>query len=58
ICDDYFVCHTHEFREAALSEQGREAMILGAQTMALTGYDVLTNQTLLQKIKEEFNATK
>ncbi|MDW4511217.1 M20 family metallopeptidase [Priestia megaterium] len=58
ICDDYFVCHTHEFREAALSEQGREAMILGAQTMALTGYDVLTNQALLQKIKEEFNATK
>ncbi|AUO12241.1 M20 family metallopeptidase [Priestia megaterium] len=58
ICDDYFVCHTHEFREAALSEQGREAMILGAQTMALTGYDVLTNQTLLQKIKEEFNAVK
>ncbi|MED3869665.1 M20 family metallopeptidase [Priestia megaterium] len=58
ICDDYFVCHTHEFREAALSEQGREAMILGAQTMALTGYDVLTNQTLFQKIKEEFNATK
>ena len=58
ICDDYFVCHTHEFREAALSEQGREAMILGAQTMALTEYDVLTNQTLLQKIKEEFSATK
>ncbi|KLV31656.1 M20 family metallopeptidase [Priestia megaterium] len=58
ICNDYFVCHTHEFREAALSEQGREAMILGAKTMALTGYDVLTNQTLLQKIKEEFNATK
>ncbi|MED3854788.1 M20 family metallopeptidase [Priestia megaterium] len=58
ICDDYFVCHTHEFREAALSEQGREAMILGAQTMALTGYDVLTNQALLQKIKEEFKATK
>ncbi|MED3881660.1 M20 family metallopeptidase [Priestia megaterium] len=58
ICDDYFVCHTHEFREAALSEQGREAMILGAQTMALTGYDVLTNPTLLQKIKEEFNALK
>lgn len=52
ICDDYFVCHTHEFREAALSEQGREAMILGAQTMALTGYDVLTNQTLLQKSKK------
>ena len=58
IWNDYFVCHTHEFREAALSEQGREAMILGAKTMALTGYDVLTNQTLLQKIKEEFNATK
>jgi hypothetical protein len=33
-------------------------MILGAKTMALTGYDVLTNQTMLQKIKEEFSAIK
>lgn len=54
ICDEEYACHTHEFREAAMSEQAREALILGAKAMALTGYEVLTNPALLQKIKEEF----
>src|SRR5690606_29248128 len=54
IGDEPFACHTHGFREAALSNQGREAMILGAKTMALTGYKILTNPELLQKIKTEF----
>lgn len=55
ICNEYFVCHTHEFREAALSPQGQEALILGAKTMALTGYDLLTKEELLQKVKDEFS---
>ncbi|TYR79162.1 M20 family metallopeptidase [Priestia megaterium] len=55
ICNEYFVCHTHEFKEAALSSQGQEALILGAKTMALTGYDLLTNASLLEKVKAEFN---
>ncbi|MFS0823285.1 M20 family metallopeptidase [Bacillus sp. 1P02SD] len=54
ICDEPFACHTHGFREAALSNQGREAMILGAKTMALTGYKILTEPQLLEKIKKEF----
>lgn len=54
ICNESYACHTHEFREAAMSEQAREAMILGAKTMALTGYEVLTNKSLLEEIKAEF----
>ncbi|AST93661.1 amidohydrolase [Sutcliffiella cohnii] len=54
ICNESYACHTHEFREAAMSEQAREAMILGAKTMALTGYEVITNKSLLEEIKAEF----
>ncbi|KAB7671221.1 M20 family metallopeptidase [Bacillus sp. B1-b2] len=54
ICNEEYACHTHEFREAAMSEQGRDAMILGAKSMALTGYEILTNKELLINIKEEF----
>ncbi|MCM3708830.1 MULTISPECIES: M20 family metallopeptidase [Cytobacillus] len=56
ICNEAYACHTHEFREAAMSDQAREAMILGAKAMALTGYEVLTNKELLQKIKAEFES--
>jgi len=55
ICNEAYACHTHEFREAAMTDQAREAMIVGAKSMALTGYEVLTNPELLQKIKAEFN---
>ncbi|MFD2444836.1 M20 family metallopeptidase [Bacillus sp. CGMCC 1.16607] len=58
ICNEAYACHTHEFREAAMSEQAREAMILGAKAMALTGYEVLTNKELLEQIKEEFIGRK
>ncbi|EFV76836.1 M20 family metallopeptidase [Cytobacillus pseudoceanisediminis] len=58
ICNEAYACHTHEFREAAMSEQAKEAMILGAKAMALTGYEVLTNQELLKQIKEEFKSNK
>ncbi|MFE8699392.1 M20 family metallopeptidase [Cytobacillus sp. FJAT-54145] len=58
ICNEAYSCHTHEFREAAMSEQGKEAMILGAKAMALTGYEVLTNGQLLAAIKDEFEKQK
>ncbi|MEH7226039.1 M20 family metallopeptidase [Bacillus sp. JJ1566] len=58
ICDEPFACHTHGFREAALSNQGKEAMILGAKTMALTGYKILTEPQVLENIKEEFAKNK
>ncbi|MFT4414088.1 M20 family metallopeptidase [Fredinandcohnia humi] len=58
ICNEPYACHTHEFRDAALSIQGQEAMILGAKAMALTGYEILTNPELLEKIKLEFAQSK
>ncbi|QOY35583.1 M20 family metallopeptidase [Anaerobacillus isosaccharinicus] len=58
ICDQPYLCHTHEFREAAMSEQGFEGLILAAKCMANTAYDVITNPDLLHKIKLEFEATK
>lgn len=58
ICNEAYACHTHEFREAAMTNQAREAMIVGAKSMALTGYEVLTNPVLLQQIKDEFNRNK
>lgn len=58
ICNEAYACHTHEFRESAMSDQGRDAMILGAKSMALTGLEILTNKELLATIKEEFHRNK
>lgn len=58
ICNEAYACHTHEFREAAMSDQGRDAMMLGAKSMALTGLEILTNKELLATIKEEFARNK
>lgn len=58
ICNEAYACHTHEFREAAMSDQGRDAMILGAKSMALTGLEILTNKELLAEIKAEFIKNK
>ncbi|WP_059104923.1 M20 family metallopeptidase [Shouchella shacheensis] len=54
ITDEGVACHTHGFQEAAMSEQGLEGLLLGAKSMALTGYDILTNADLLRQIKKEF----
>ncbi|MBU9714372.1 M20 family metallopeptidase [Evansella tamaricis] len=54
ISDTPITAHTHEFRDAALSDRGFDGMILAAKTMALTGYEVLTDKELLARIKEEF----
>ncbi|GAA4079332.1 M20 family metallopeptidase [Amphibacillus indicireducens] len=45
--------HTVEFREAAKSEQGDQAIITGAKALALTGYRLLTDQKLLEKVKQD-----
>ncbi len=56
ICDQPYACHTNEFREAAMSEQAFEGLLLGAKCLANTAYDALTNPDLMKKIKAEFNA--
>ena len=56
ISDKPITAHTHEFREAALSEEGFEGMLIGAKTMAMTGVDLLRDKKLLEEIKQEFKS--
>lgn len=51
---DDLIGHTTEFREAAQSERGNQAIITGAKALARTGYRLLTDQRLLDDIKNEF----
>lgn len=51
IGQDDLIGHTAEFREAAKSEQGNEALIRGAKALANTGYRLLTEAALLEEVK-------
>lgn len=53
---DDLIGHTIEFREAAKSDAGNEALIKGAKALALTGYRILTDSVLLHNIRKEFTA--
>lgn len=55
---DDLVPHTIEFREAAKSEKGDEALIKGAKALALTALRLITEPDLLDAIKTEFNQKK
>ncbi|MDI3473338.1 MAG: hypothetical protein PWQ20_1579 [Thermotogaceae bacterium] len=50
--------HTKEFAQAANSEKGYEAMIKATKVLALTCYDVITSQELLEEIKAHFERRK
>lgn len=45
------IAHTAEFREAAKSTHGNEALIKGAKALANTGYRLLTETLLLEQVK-------
>lgn len=45
------VAHTAEFREAAKSDAGNEALIKGAKALANIGYRLLTDADLLKAVK-------
>ncbi|WOV84415.1 M20 family metallopeptidase [Sporosarcina jeotgali] len=51
---DDLVAHTDEFREAAKSSVGDEALITGAKVLASTGYRLLTDAELLHRVKKEY----
>ncbi|MBN8201600.1 M20 family metallopeptidase [Bacillus sp. NTK034] len=51
---DDLVAHTVPFREAAASAKGDEALITGAKGLALTAFQLVTDQELLKSIKQEF----
>lgn len=52
------VPHTLEFAKAALSEEGKEVLFLAVKALSLTGWDVLTDIRLMDKIKKEFKKEK
>ncbi len=54
VVDEPYMLHTVEFRDAAQSDKAYEAMVFGATMLANTACDVLTDASLLQRIKEEF----
>lgn len=58
ISDKPCPAHTNEFREAAMSEQGFEGLIVGAKCLANTALDVLEKPELLKSIKDEFMEKK
>lgn len=51
---DELTGHTVEFRDATMSKRGHQALIKAAQALALTGYDILKDNELLEEIVEEF----
>lgn len=56
ISEQPIIGHTHEFREAALSTEGFEGMMIGAKAMALSGLALLVQPDLLKQVKKEFQA--
>lgn len=50
--------HTREFAKAVLSPDGEQLLMLAMQSLALTGWDVINDTKLLQKIKREFSLAK
>ncbi|WP_170006191.1 M20 family metallopeptidase [Bacillus fonticola] len=51
---DDLVAHTEDFKTAARSPLGDEALLKGAKALAVTGLRLLTDTTLLTNIQEEF----
>jgi len=55
ISDTDLIGHTTEFRDATLTDRAHDALVKGACALALTGYDILTDKELLERIKKEFS---
>ena len=47
--------HSLEFREAAGSDQGRQAMLIAAKGLAMTAVDLLTNPDHLKRARAAFD---
>jgi amidohydrolase len=49
------VAHTVEMAEATITDVAHNALLTGAAALACTGYDVITDKSLLAEIKKEFS---
>ena len=54
VIDEKHQLHTAEFRDLAMTERAMELMLVGAQALAATGYDICCNSQLLTTIQQEF----
>nr|WED69269.1 hypothetical protein PJ912_04285 [Pectobacterium colocasium] len=45
------------FRDAAISLQGDQALLVAAQALSLSGYRLLTEPSLLESVKADFRRT-
>ena len=50
--------HSIEFREAAVSEEGRQGMLAAAKALALTALDVLADPAFLAEVLRDFTARR
>lgn len=50
--------HSKQFAEAAKSAKGQEAMLNAAKALAMTAFDVLMNDSMVEAIWKEFKETK
>lgn len=55
---DSLIGHTNEFREAAKSPLGDQALLTGAKVLAFTAHRLLTDAPLLKKVREDFEKAK
>ena len=53
ISDEYIAGHSIEFREASKSKKGLASIALGAELLARTALDLITDPALLETIKQE-----
>lgn len=58
ICLENTTGHTVAFAQATKTTYAYDAMMLTAQALALTGYDVINDESLLNRIREEFEQTQ
>ncbi|WP_117169905.1 M20 family metallopeptidase [Paraliobacillus sediminis] len=50
------IAHTTEFADKTITEKGHTVIVRGALALAMTGYDIVADEMLLEKINKEFNA--
>ncbi len=54
ITEEGVSCHTHEFREAAATEEAHDVMLRGAAALALTGADVIADRHVRDAVRASF----
>ncbi|CAG7620944.1 p-aminobenzoyl-glutamate hydrolase subunit B [Paenibacillus solanacearum] len=55
VIDQTHLLHTKEFRDLAMQPRAFEGMLLGAKALAYTAYDAVSDPSVLQAVRDEFN---